>query len=91
MPRLLRPSLLAAALLIALPATAQAADGPQVAGVSMPSAIEASRDGKPPSDEATQPGRDTEPARARPSEALIRALIVLSSASGGRPFPLVPR
>lgn len=29
--------------------------------------------------------------RSRPSDALMRALMVITSAGGGRPFPLVPR
>jgi hypothetical protein len=29
--------------------------------------------------------------RSKPSDALMRALMVITSAGGGRPFPLVPR
>lgn len=36
-------------------------------------------------------GRVDEPGRARPSDALIRVLMLISSANGGRPIPLMPR
>jgi hypothetical protein len=38
-----------------------------------------------------RPAPAVEATRSRPSDALMRALMLISSASGGRPFPLVPR
>lgn len=66
-------------------------------GAALPTASSAARATAAPSPESdTTPGeasraeRSGGPARPR-AEALIRALMVLSSAGGGRPFPLVPR
>jgi len=41
--------------------------------------------------EAPRQERAGDPARARPSDALMRALMVITSTGGNRPFPLVPR
>lgn len=41
--------------------------------------------------DATPVERTAEPTRSRPSDALMRALMVITSAGGNRPFPLVPR
>ena len=43
------------------------------------------------STEAPKPAPASARARPRTSDALIRALMVISSAGGNRPFPLVPR
>lgn len=43
------------------------------------------------STEAPKPQPASGAARPRTSDALIRALMVISSAGGNRPFPLVPR
>jgi hypothetical protein len=50
-----------------------------------------SRDSEALSNEAPSVERGSEPPRPRSSDALMRALMVISSAGGGRPFPLVPR
>jgi hypothetical protein len=76
--------------LLAIPgaSSAESGEGPREAGapatVAAPSTEAATA-------EAPRQERAGEPPRSRPSDALMRALMVITSTGGNRPFPLVPR
>jgi hypothetical protein len=87
-------SLLAIAVLLAPGAWAESSDAPQGSvSHAAPIATSATPAGETEAlpVEVPRAERASEASRPRSSEALMRALILISSAGGGRPFPLVPR